>query len=510
MMRQISKHWLWLIAAASVTLTSCVKEDIAVVPEQPESELVQPENGMNKVDAAEGDPAVLQALQAIPNVTDVKCIRNVFARDQKAYYFNYQQDIDHQNPSLGKFKQQVVMTFVDKDSATVLHTAGYALRDGNRLDSLFAPSIVYELNANCVHVEHRYHGWSLPEGYTNKFNYLNTQQQSDDLHAIVTALKGSNILNGKWLSTGVSKDGMTTAFYAYHYPGDVDGYIPFCAPFLTSLTDQRPGVYLINTPGYESILAKVKTAMRAYFQNEQLQAECVELYRKANPDTEDNDKDINIALKYRFLGNMYPKMSYISLDKWENWIPEPTSDAQTYYRFIMADENTKYPDENDKEVAARRAMINSSWFRNANINGSLLRRAAEAKPQERFDAYYVQTCIDLGTYQLDFSWVEDLITDEERQNFYSYTQPSEYGVVYDNGQFMRTFLDGMRSNDCKVLFVYGSQDPWTGGGISDTNLGPNMQKMIVEKGTHNDYFGDWTEDEQIKLWSFILPIVRQK
>lgn len=63
-------------------------------------------------------------------------------------------------------------------------------------------------------------------GYTNRWNYLNAKQQSADLHAIVAAIKKSGIVgNGKWLATGVSKNGMTTAHYAYHYPNEMDAYV---------------------------------------------------------------------------------------------------------------------------------------------------------------------------------------------------------------------------------------------------------------------------------------------
>ena len=31
--------------------------------------------------------------------------------------------------------------------------------------------------------------------------------------------------NGKWLAMRVSKNGMTTAHYAYHYPNEMDAYV---------------------------------------------------------------------------------------------------------------------------------------------------------------------------------------------------------------------------------------------------------------------------------------------
>ena len=141
-----------------------------------------------------------------------------------------------------------------EDRPTVLHTEGYALdyRGKNQLDSIGEPMLVSVLDANCLQVEYRYHGWSLPEGYTNKWNYLTAKQHSDDLHAIVTAIKQSGVVgkNSKWLATGVSKNGMATAHYAYHYPNEMDAYVPFCAPFLSSLTDKRPYSYILTKEAF--------------------------------------------------------------------------------------------------------------------------------------------------------------------------------------------------------------------------------------------------------------------
>ena len=54
-----------------------------------------------------GDPEVVAALQSIENVVDLKPFMNVFLG--QCYYFNYNQLVDHNNPSKGTFKQQVVL-----------------------------------------------------------------------------------------------------------------------------------------------------------------------------------------------------------------------------------------------------------------------------------------------------------------------------------------------------------------------------------------------------------------
>ena len=217
----MKKMNLWMLTAIltcglGMTLTSCSdsddkdngKEIVDPATDEDgytievEAGLTLPENEFKtKVPAATNfDQNIVNALKAIDKVTDVKPFTMVHSYnmyteqfvDRTAYFFNYKQDIDHNDPSKGWFKQQCVLTVAGKDRPTVLLTEGYALgsADGyrNRLDSIFEPTLVDVLNANCLQVEHRYFGWSLPEGFTNKWNYLTAKQNSADLHTIVTAI----------------------------------------------------------------------------------------------------------------------------------------------------------------------------------------------------------------------------------------------------------------------------------------------------------------------------------
>ena len=48
----------------------------------------------------------------------------------------------------------------------------------------------------------------------------------------------------------------------------------------------------------------------------------------------------------------------------------------------------------------------------------------------------------------------------------------------------------LTTTTCKMMFIYGEDDPWTGAAIDDpTN--PNVQKVMVPHGTHNDYMNLW-------------------
>ena len=523
---------MWMLAAIltcglGMTLASCSDNDDNAAGTGQPAELddgyrivvgegmTMPVDEFLTVEAVAGDPDVVAVLKAIDRVTDVKAyilttgydyltLQNI---EKTAYYFNYKQDIDHNAPSKGWFKQQCVLTVAGKDRPTVLHTAGYALEEKkNRLDGIGEPAIVKPLDANCLQVEYRYHGWSLPEGWTNDFHYLTAKQHSDDLHAIVTAIKQSGIISqdSKWVSTGVSKNGMTTAHYAYYYPNEMDAYVPFCAPFLLSLYDQRPYSFIISKAAFDEDTEKcekVKAAFRAYVGDRTLQAECVKLYKQSDPlIAAYTDKDARMDLLGKLFDNFYGKMSYVEYYKWEPLIPKAGDSAQKFYDFIMANQDTKYENESADEHKRRKEYADNLE------HGARARRlyfvTRSGTNVERYDAYDVQVNIELGTYAFDLSWVEDLLTDDEK-DYFKPDGTSNYGVTYDNGKFISEFLDGMRQSDCNMMFVYGMQDPWTGGQIPDDKLGRNSQKLFIKNGIHNDYIDTWTASERNQLFQWL-------
>lgn len=485
--------------------------------------MTMPENMfLTQVPAVEGDPAIVSALKAIDGVTDVKPYElNVhYTYNQKdiiktAYYFNFKQLIDHSNPSKGWFKQQCVLTLagtVDNSRPTVLHTEGYALEDeNNRLDNIREPMLVSVLDANCLQVEYRYHGWSLPEGWTNNFHYLTSKQHSDDLHAIVTAIKRSGLVatGSKWVSTGVSKNGMTTAHYAYYYPNEMDAYVPFCAPFLPSLSEKGPSSYCQSEQAFGDHvegLARVKAAFRAFASDKTLQAECVQMLKKDHKDyAAMSDEAVLPELWLILYENYFGKLSYVEYAKWEPLIPQAGDPADKFYAFIMADEKTRYATDKQNEYARRLETVGdlepadvyplATWT---------LRRTAAVK---RYDAYYVQTCIDLGNYVHDVSWVDDLLTEAVKAKLTTpYYMPSDVDVSYDGGQFVRDFFEGMKQSSCPIMFVYGLQDPWTGGQIPDDKLGPNSQKLFIPDGMHNDYIDRWNDAERNQLFHWLKEL----
>ena len=532
----------WMLAAIltcglGMMLPSCSSNDnddnavVIVDPTPSESDytievgpgLTLPENEFNtRVPAtADFDQNIVNALKAIDKVTDVKPFKMVHMYNRNtnqfftktAYFFNYKQLIDHNDASKGWFKQQCVLTVAGKDRPTVLLTEGYALGSAqdyrNRLDSICEPMLVSVLGANCLQVEHRYFGWSLPEGYTNKWNYLSAKQNSADLHTIVTAIKQSGIVGqGKWLSTGVSKPGMTSAYYAYEYPGEMDAYVPFCAPFMTSMAETGAYDYIQTAAALGDRLEKVKAAFRAYCGNKTLQQETVALLKGDYPDYKYLDDETTRLKILGFLfGNFWGKMSYVHYSLWEPLVPKEGDSAKKFLTFILADQNTYYEGEDEIDYQRRLDYVRdlepdtTSHYNPARG----MTRAGEVE-HRRLDPFDAHTLIELGAVINTTGWVDDLLSEKERAEISVPNDPALYGFNYDNGAYMRKVLDGIMQSDCHMMFVYGMQDPWTGVRIPDDKLGKNCQILYIENGTHNDAVDTWNASERNALFYWLAGL----
>lgn len=492
-MKKVLFGMLSAILFSGLMLTSCYSGGEVGIEDNPVSPTTKDDKKADvdefyKVKAVAGDPAVVAALKSIPNVTDIK----PFMTEQAglAYYFNYKNYISHENPSLGTYKQQVVLVYSKAEDPVILHTEGYTLTgvlsgqgNKNRLDKMYFPTFLYTLskdyaddnnkfNVNCVAVEYRYHGFSLPEGNTDKFTYLNAKEHSADLHAIVTDLK-KYLFNkdNKWLSTGVSKSGMTTYQYAYYYPNDVDAYFPFVAPLPLQNHDMRIGTYMIKS-SVKDKLADLKRVFQKLANDEAIMAATTDSIMKRENETSkfsDYKGDDRDSVIFNTIGTclskLFGKQSYGDYDTWTALIPSENASPATYADFFMIDEDD---DRIKRKTSGTRAAL-----------------------VKRKDPFAVQVPVDQGNLAYDYEWfkedglklinakVKKLIEADETENKKSEAIDLQVKIK-----------DWLTTTNCKMMFIYGEDDPWTGAAIDDpTN--PNVQKVIVPHGTHNDYVNQW-------------------
>ena len=173
-----------------------------------------------------------------------------------AYELKVRQPLDHFDPSKGFFYQKVFLTHKAFNRPMVINTAGYSKKKNDILE------ITELLSANQIAVEHRYFGESLPDSM--EYEYLNLKQATADLHRINQLFK--KIYTGKWVSSGISKGGVTTIFYRYFYPDDVDVSVAYVAPLNKEREDKRIYTFL-DTVGTDECREKIKSFQTRLLEN---------------------------------------------------------------------------------------------------------------------------------------------------------------------------------------------------------------------------------------------------
>jgi hypothetical protein len=196
----------------------------------------------------------LKSLPAVLEVNEIQANIGIFKESCEVMF---EQPLDHQNPEGEKFQQRVFISHVDYNKPVLLETEGYAARgnSGGELQRM--------LGGNQVTVEHRFFGKSVPSQL--KWEYMTIKQSTDDLHAVVSALK--TLYAGKWVSSGISKGGQTALFYKCFYPEDVDATVAYSAP--VNVAQEDPRLYqFLQTVGDEATRKKIKDFQIAMFKRQ--------------------------------------------------------------------------------------------------------------------------------------------------------------------------------------------------------------------------------------------------
>jgi len=521
-----NKVCLLVVAMLMGTLMMSCERDNEVTPlpkEETEKKDETPTQG-------EGEDELAKSLAAIPGISNVTVQKS--PQESFGYYFDVEQYIDHKNPSLGTFQQRCLLQYVGEDAPVMLYTNGYALDDS--LKNIGVHDIASYLGASSLYVEHRYFGHSQPEPLNNiYFTYLSADQAANDLHRVVTLMKQNFFTHGnKWVSTGTSKCGINTTLYAYYSDlygwDDVDLYVPFCAPFLLgssqSAGDKALDTYLINVCGTGYPKGSVQDRAYQYLcaypsaivNNKILREACLRKYHQEDPANylrllknypTETEKAATVGVLCDFYAFLFDKFSYINFNRWCAKVPNPTDfdtvNPSLDYRlveiveFIFANaekmEKIIKEDEESRPLDSRRSGYTVDEIRMQRV-------------QDNDMAYEIQAFRELGSVFHNFSLVpaDGFVTPEycDQVSQANIGLVANYGDVYkgqwDGGKLMANVRKWVDTTKKRILFVYGSYDPWTGGAIDSTYPwpgdveavnpnNPNTTKVVVPGGTHNHY-----------------------
>ena len=415
-------------------------------------------------------------LRQVENVTSVEPFtpENNDVGFTECYEVFFRQPVDHENPSAGTMKQKVFVFFKGADRPTVMYTRGYNVPDTWK-DSKANLDIAANMDANLVIVEHRYFGDSKNLSDT-RWDYLTIEQAAGDHHAIFQALKP--LLPKEWISTGTSKDGMTSLFYRYFYPNDMTVTTVFCSPFMTSLHYLPVGTYLQEESGSDAERENMHAVL-----NKLLDGGEEGLYKTYVQMCNDYNAKLQ-ALHPEHTGVWFD-------DSYGNYIItafEFFFDRFSYYTAKQRD--ISIPSVNNNTNAILTLIY---FFDTLNSNGFYSTPMAPTDEEEDYYwkangsyPYLIQTAKQLGQYNHDFSRYESLIGKVEpipnpsglfEQDLWLYD-------TYDNSRIKDIRENFLPTTDCPIMFYYAQGDPWTGARPDKINESRSMM-LIGGLGVHN-------------------------
>ena len=473
---------------------------------------------------------VVEALKTVPIVSNVE-VRYTENKSDSVYFITFVQPIDHFHPEHGVFEQHAALLFEGWDKNVVVNTHGYEMPQ--TADKIRNCDLTEHLKANQLNIEHRYFGLSQPEPYDElKFTYFTAEQESYDLHAIVTALKSTLFKTGKWASTGTSKDGITTALYAYYSDqegwNDIDVFVPFCAPFMVGTTDSYGNYSCSNyqtsdhldevcgtgyAEGSKEAIARERLNQVPYYvcTTPELRRTCIAKLADYDPQnyskivqqydnkdmasTGDLEKDLTAFFLYNYYNELFGKFSYVQFTQWSYMVPDPAKVAANldademdeFAEFLLMNQDTLqvrvYKDAEAQDRITRATTDETLWQLLIGL------RDDEGTP------YEVQSFTELGFADPTYKQVNNsYLTPDEVTNVVRFLgRQARFEGIYkqDGGALMKSFLEWCYVERTQpIIFVYGKNDPWTGAAPDAAAIEQNdMLEMVIDpKATHQDYF----------------------
>ena len=395
---------------------------------------------------------------------------------QKVYEIQFEQDVDHTDKSKGTFLQQLQFGFVDFSAHNVLVSEGYFLDWNYSYPYMDSQSeLSFLLEANFLAMEHRYFGTSLPVqiDYYNidSWSYLTTKQAADDAHEVVKEFK--RILDGKWISEGASKGGMTTELFCLYHPGDVDVYVPYVAPFCNGFYDKRAYKFIYEEAGDR----QYGKEQAAKYRSEVLefQIKMLEYRDEFAPKYFNSAKSENVKLStYATADNIYD--AAILEFAYGLW--------QYYQSFDKMEDILKLSDSNSNK---KNRLYN--YFTSI-INIS------DLAVDDEFAPYYVQAYQELGNYGYDYSYIREAIKgnskayisvdENEEQYLAKHLLLNEELYKLPEKELCYTAINNMlKTTNEKFIIIYGSSDPWYSVRPDDVTGRDNISIYVNTSAPHS-------------------------
>ncbi|MDT8915043.1 S28 family serine protease [Amycolatopsis sp. PS_44_ISF1] len=364
-------------------------------------------------DSPGGD--IEEALATVPGLTVVS--EDPAPAGFRFFELTFTQPADHRNPHGPTFQQRFTLLHRDFGAPTVAFTSGYNVSTApNRSE----PTRI--VDGNQLSMEYRYFTPSRPEP-ARWAQQLTIWQAAADEHAAVQAFK--RIYPGKWLATGGSKGGMTATYFRRFFPGDVDGTIPYVAPNDVIDPIDRYNRFLANV-GDPACRASLKAIQRDALKRRD------ELGELAKADAAKK------GFTFTTVGSADESLELAVIDSYfAFWQYQPASACASVPK------------------AGAPAADVWAWFER--IESLNTYSDQELTP---FVPYYYQAAVQLGSPEAYDSYLRDLLRYPGADRPSTFV-PASVKLPRFDYLAMPDIDFWVKSQGQRLLFVYGSNDPWS-------------------------------------------------
>ncbi|MBN2571761.1 MAG: hypothetical protein JXA68_06505 [Ignavibacteriales bacterium] len=390
---------------------------------------------------------LLEKLKNLPGV-EVKVL-SPMAHFQQVYEIMVEQPIDHNDITLGTFKQQIYLYHYNEGAPMIFNTEGYNIYN-------YVTELASLLQANQISVEHRYFGKSVPEPFDWK--YLNIKKSAGDHHHIVELFK--QIYEGKWVGTGISKGGQTSLFHRRFYPNDVDVSVPYVAPLNLEMEDAR-------------VYKHLKTVSSSECRDKILKIQRVLLEKKDDFFPMFVEYSRNKGFTYEMGDDMaydYAVFEYsFAFWQWQTltceYIPSPDAELDVIFNHWVTASSPDY-------------------FSDASMDA--------------FRPFFYQAYTEVGYYGYETEPFKDILgVDTIATN--KIFAPQDTELDFDIS-VMQDINNWFQDNGNYFIFIYGEYDTWTSTSVNiPENL--NSLKMVNPEGSHGTRILSFPEEDQEKIFS---------
>ncbi len=424
------------------------------------------------VDAPSGPLGdILDELRLIPGLTVSE--ETTMLEGYRFFVMEYDQPVDHDNPTGPTFKQRLTLLHRDYAAPTVVYNSGYFVSTRGSRTQIAAMT-----SANQLSMEYRYFAPSRPN--PADWTKLTIEQAAADQHRITQALKVRIYHDNKWLTTGASKGGMTSLFHRRFFPDDVDATVAFVAPIdypedaIQSPTN-RYIVFLDNVGTDPTCRQKLKD-----FQNTVLARRATMKTKMtalaSYTDVLGTDRALEFAVEeLPFIFWQYGNQSRCSS------IPTNTASDDAVFEFF--DDTIDVTSYGDDDLTA-------------------------------FLPYYHQSATQLGYPISDESYLVGLMYPGQ-DTARAYIPSSIPVPAYDDGAAMHDIQSWIASSGERIMLIYGQNDPWSAGAVDIGNATDSFM-FIAPGGNHGSSIltlgaqDEMTATEAVMRWAGVAMKLKSR